>query len=314
MLSEYVDYINDHQKAFDKLSPVLCKDIFINGTGIRILGVHYMDYGSKWVVKRHRHSFYEFHYVLSGNVFTEIDEVRHEIREGGFYLMPPGTYHSHWQTGDQGHLGIALRWEFISHRDIRANNAGDMAFAGYSNFNTPEPRRDDDTIVGDFAGILKMADGKFSYLGLQLEIVHLLLDLLQFYPAKVRNPAVFCQDSETNAHIGMNMKRVVSDAILFIQDNYCNDIDVDDVSNSIHFSYSYLAELFRKETGETITQYINRLRLNKAFKQVQCTNQKISEIAVETGFHSSNYFCTAFRKQFGKSPQEVRAAYQPIPE
>lgn len=365
-----LDKIYKYKSAFEKLKTITYKDIYINDIGIRILGIHFMECPPDWSIKRHRHSFYEYHYVLQGNVFSTIEGTEYKVEAGNSYLMPPGTFHSHLQKNNAGHVGFAIRWEFLDERTIekkensskheieKENIFDDLKhFSTWSEHISCEPLEDDKTILTSFMRLLEMSDSKGQPILMQVETVQLILRIFSVYQSKnllgknteKDNPSArICLNSkvdaysdnmeikssgkldcgaesidnktdttlskkETNKHTASE-NRIINASIQFIQDNYCEQIDVFDVANSIHFSYSYLAKLFKRCTGETITQYTNRLRVNKAFKMIKCTDKKISQIARETGFSTPNYFCMVFRKQFGKTPESVREEPLLIPE
>ena len=65
------------------------------------------------------------------------------------------------------------------------------------------------------------------------------------------------------------------------------------------------AKLFKKKTGLLISEYLLKCRMERACKLLK-TNMSILNIAMETGFNSSTYFSTLFKKYTGKSPQDYR--------
>jgi two-component system response regulator YesN len=74
-------------------------------------------------------------------------------------------------------------------------------------------------------------------------------------------------------------------------------------------SVTYLCRYFHKVTGQTITEYLKRYRIDKA-KQLLAQNEKsITWIAYEVGFESHSYFDRIFRKVTKLTPQEFRRKY-----
>ena len=67
-----------------------------------------------------------------------------------------------------------------------------------------------------------------------------------------------------------------------------------------------LYRLFRKGTGESPVNCLNRVRLRHARALLLNTRLPISEVAAATGFADSNYFSRRFRKFAGMSPREFR--------
>lgn len=72
----------------------------------------------------------------------------------------------------------------------------------------------------------------------------------------------------------------------------------------------YLAELFKAHTGRTLHSVIIEEKLRIASRWLIYTNASIEQIAFEVGFSSRNHFCTAFKKQFGRTPLAFRKKHK----
>jgi AraC family transcriptional regulator of arabinose operon len=82
---------------------------------------------------------------------------------------------------------------------------------------------------------------------------------------------------------------------------------LESLASAVALSPSRLAHLFKLEVGDSITQMLIDLRLNKAARLLEFTNYSVGIIAEETGFHSIFYLSRQFRRRFGVSPQGYRA-------
>lgn len=69
---------------------------------------------------------------------------------------------------------------------------------------------------------------------------------------------------------------------------------------------SYLSSLFRKETGITLTEYVNRKRIEHGIFLLNTTNLQIQVIAQYCGMPDINYFTRVFKKYIGKTPKEYK--------
>ncbi|MGG1515607.1 helix-turn-helix domain-containing protein [Paenibacillus oryzisoli] len=98
----------------------------------------------------------------------------------------------------------------------------------------------------------------------------------------------------------------VKQAIRFIEESYMGVCGLAEVAAHVHLNPSYFSNLFKKETGESITGYIQNLRVQKAKLLLKSTDMKIFEISEATGFNDSNYFTHLFNKIAGVSPKEYR--------
>ena len=99
---------------------------------------------------------------------------------------------------------------------------------------------------------------------------------------------------------------IISEAFNFINSNYNKDINLSLMSNKFNLSYSYFSRIFKMYAGVSFTQYILKVRMEKA-KELLVTspNLKIKEVALMVGYDYDNVqnFTRAFKKYFGRSPQ-----------
>lgn len=93
-------------------------------------------------------------------------------------------------------------------------------------------------------------------------------------------------------------------------------LSLSSIARRFNISSPYLSNLFKKETGQTITDYINQQRILKAQKLLLRTNMSIQDIASSVGIQDVSYFTKLFRRTFAKAPREYRKdanASAPLP-
>jgi len=93
----------------------------------------------------------------------------------------------------------------------------------------------------------------------------------------------------------------------FIQDNLRYDISVKEIAEKLGVSIYYMCHLFKSETGITIVDYKNEMRIIKAKNYLVNTDKKITDIAQECGFGGDSYFCKVFMEHENVSPSQYRA-------
>lgn len=103
-----------------------------------------------------------------------------------------------------------------------------------------------------------------------------------------------------------NSKLIVSRAVNYIKNNYDKKISLEDIALELNLSKHYFCSVFKKETGETTSLYINKLRINKAKKMLLNQDYKIKEIFEEVGFSNQHYFSKVFKKITGMTITEYR--------
>lgn len=80
---------------------------------------------------------------------------------------------------------------------------------------------------------------------------------------------------------------------------------LDELARIGHFSKFHFHRVFKNVVGETVLQFVKRLRLERALKLIRLDNQRtLTQIAFDCGFESSSDFSRSFRQQFGFSPSD----------
>jgi AraC-like DNA-binding protein/ligand-binding sensor protein len=92
----------------------------------------------------------------------------------------------------------------------------------------------------------------------------------------------------------------------YILANQADPIDLDKVAHAMHVSTFYFCKMFKKATGLTFTDYLSRVRVEKAKTLLLNPHLRISEIAYDVGFQSLTHFNRMFRKIIGESPTAYR--------
>lgn len=95
-------------------------------------------------------------------------------------------------------------------------------------------------------------------------------------------------------------------AILYIKQNTNQHITVGDVARYVGFSKSYFSAYFKENLGFSVSDFILRCKLEEGRRLLQFTNKSISTISTFLCFSSQSHFQTAFKKQFGMTPNEYR--------
>lgn len=100
---------------------------------------------------------------------------------------------------------------------------------------------------------------------------------------------------------------VVKQIKLIIENDLQNEeLDLEWVAAKVHFSSSYVRQIFKQHTGESFGEYLIRKRMERAGKLLQKTGLKIQEIADECGYENQRYFASSFKKFYGCTPTEFK--------
>lgn len=92
----------------------------------------------------------------------------------------------------------------------------------------------------------------------------------------------------------------------YIDKNYAQEMSLKTLSIKFKVNAAYLGQLFKNSTGELFSNYLNRIRIDKAKGMLAGTNMKIGDIAAKVGYNNVNYFSNLFKKMTGVYPTEYK--------
>jgi YesN/AraC family two-component response regulator len=98
----------------------------------------------------------------------------------------------------------------------------------------------------------------------------------------------------------------VQKAILHINADLNGNLSLTSLAERLNVSRSYLSDLFKKETGETVTEYTNKKRVKRATHLLSTTKLQVQTVAQHCGIQDINYFSKIFKKYTLSTPKEYR--------
>ncbi len=107
-------------------------------------------------------------------------------------------------------------------------------------------------------------------------------------------------------HSMQHFSKLVQHVILRIESDLTTDLSLRANAQAFSVNASYLSAQFKKETGSTLTDYVNRMRIDHAIFLLNVTDMQIQTIAQYCGIPDVNYFTKLFKRSVGKTPKEYR--------
>ncbi|MGO4181790.1 response regulator [Paenibacillus sp. TAF43_2] len=96
----------------------------------------------------------------------------------------------------------------------------------------------------------------------------------------------------------------------FAEEHLHEDVSLRALADHVNLHPTHLSKIYKIETGEGISDYISRLRMERACHKLKTTSKKIYEISMEIGYLDPAYFIKVFKRQYGVTPQEYRDGNQ----
>ncbi|MBE6903316.1 MAG: AraC family transcriptional regulator [Ruminococcaceae bacterium] len=92
----------------------------------------------------------------------------------------------------------------------------------------------------------------------------------------------------------------------FVKRNYDRKLTLEEISSKVFLSRTYLSKIFKEETNQTLSNYINSVRIEKSKQLLKDSSISLIDIAGLCGFEDQSYFTKVFTKEVGISPKKYR--------
>lgn len=112
--------------------------------------------------------------------------------------------------------------------------------------------------------------------------------------------------SKVNIYNNRGIKLIMQRAIEFIDENYSEQISLNEIAEHTFVSTYYISRLFKKELGKNFVEYLNEIRITKAKELLKDLRFKTYEVAELVGISDAHYFSKLFKRYEGITPSEYR--------
>lgn len=261
-----------------------------------------------WEVCTPGHSFgpaarnhYLFHYIISGTGVLMADDARghtqeYHIKSGQGFLLFPGQIATY--IADQN-----IPWEYVwlEFDGLRIKEA--VEIAGFSR-NEPIYRARSkevrEEMKNEMMYIVQNKDASPFHL---IGHLYLFIDCLNRSAASVR-----LQQK------GRIRDFYIKEALTYIEQNFQNDISVEDIASVCGLNRSYFGKIFRDTVGKSPQEFLLNYRMVKATELLKLTNLSIGDISNAVGYSNQLHFSRAFKNIYGESPRNWRNQNRLLPK
>ena len=144
-------------------------------------------------------------------------------------------------------------------------------------------------------------DNLSSFFARKIEDIHTLEQGTLLFKEMLRKYCLLVKKYSTKEY-SFFIQKVISR----IEADFTADQSLKTHADLLGISPSYLSSLFKKETGITLTEYVNQRRIEYSIFLLNTTNMQIQTVALNCGIPDINYFTRLFKKQIGKTPSEYK--------
>ena len=289
-----IDYINKSLKS------ILCVDDINNFHSLRIT--------PDFVDQMEVHDFWELVYIESGDALITSDDKKISVSAGDLFFHKPGEVHaiesinssyirayfiSFSSASEITKLFDRLKITIRHEQKTMLKKLYDEALTLYDN--KPEYEKQADF----YSDKLKANTPTGAQQLFRMHFEELLISVIRLVENK-ENVFFYESKKELDAFIFQKLTEKIKSSL------YSN-LTIKDLCDELNCGRTYLSILFKKNTGYTIMNYYNTLKIKEAKKLIQKGNYSISRISEMLNFSTQYYFSRVFKRIEGITPSEFKA-------
>lgn len=256
-----------------------------------------------WIAKRevennpifqnsvHFHDYFELELMCEGSAEHKLNGKTLPVGKGNMALLRKNDFHTYHFLGDGKAIYFTINFTeksvspHILNKILRYNGvmAVDLSERDFEEINL---------LLGMLAREFQNPDEDFSIIRRSL-LDTILVRFLRLLPSEAENR----KDAEKNYTIEKFLN--------FVDNNFLDPmLSLSDVSDHLKITSNYLGQLIKKNIGMSFNQYLKQRRLDYSLRLLNQRVLSINEIAEKSGFSSSAYYISQFKKFYGVTPKQ----------
>ena len=241
-------------------------------------------------VRSHSHPFCHMLYAVKGEAQFLCGNEKFSLREGQTVLVPRDVKHAYHNTTD-------AIFEYLELKFVPAHNFEEA-------LSLTSPLLCKKKLAGDlFCQIVNdYEDAGHASEEAAAAYLNALLYILTEDERK--------QHSSSSRYIDITGFSALSVRIInYLEEHFAENFSLDSLAEDLDYNKTYLCKAFRDDTGSTILDTLNLIRIKRAAELLTYSDLGLSRVAEDCGFATVSHFTRVFRKYVGITPGQCRRAY-----
>lgn len=261
----------------------------------------------------HSHDFLEIAYVASGCGIHRLGNVEYSVSQGDLFIINYNILHEFRSLREQSESPLIVyncvfNPDFLDYSLVNCKDFYDIThhFLFRSLFPDEGENKSDLRLHGhDSRGIEELYEKMFREYNLRedgyIEILRAyVIELLITIFRAFRNSNMLEEGNDNRR------RQVIEKVMLYMKNNYTNELKLEDLSLMAFLSRNYFCKLFKDVTNMTVMEYAQKIRIEEACILLLDTDKKIIDIISEVGYRDIKFFNQIFKRKTGMTPSKYR--------
>ena len=265
-----------------------------------IITIEYLDLPGGYEYPEENHNFWEMVYADKGAIDYYVEATPTRLSEGELMFLSPGRHHRFVADSNNAPSIFVLCFDL--------NSSLMSFFNGYKTYLGKREKPFIENIINETRGTFKLPfREKLEVLddpnlgGQQMIRINLEMLLITLLRAEGK------KDEQVEFIKNDGFADTISDKISeYLKSRVHSQIYIDEICRMTGYSKSYVSQVFRQTTGESIMSYFNRLKIKEAKRLIRENRLTMSEISDTLSYNDPRYFSLTFKKITGKTPTEYK--------
>ena len=251
----------------------------------------FINYNHNDYPELHCHTYWEFILITEGSFIHQINNQAHMVNTDTLLIIRPNDKHALKGKGSYINLGITEKFFLCFIKNLFPIEYTSLETPTFLECTLPHTA----TLSFTFSVqslMLHDKEGGAYYSLLKSLFVDFLREIVHHF---------FLPITKTTKY-----SPAVTALIEKMQSKDSFYLTIEELLQDTGYAHCHILRLFKKETGRTITQYFQKIKLKYAKNLLESSRQSIASIALEIGFSNIGHFTNLFKKEYGAPPSEYR--------
>lgn len=249
----------------------------------------------------HEHEFLELTYVTRGSAQHQLGAAVMELHAGDYFLVDLGSLHSYRNGQGLEVINCLFSPAYVDRALVHCPSLATLLSTDMRQFGAPVVSPADRVFHdsnGDILRLMEAMEREYAQRDVgYLEMIR--CHLIQVLVRTIRSAAV--------GGLAARRHPAIAAAVDALRASYAQPFSLARLSQQLGYTPQYLSRLFHQEMGQSLSTYLQRLRVEASCQRLLASRDTVSSIAQAVGYTDLKHFTAVFRRHMGMTPRAFRS-------